>query len=366
MQTHVRNFREQVRRFLYNPIGVWGHIFNAFITLLILFSVALIPLEFIPLFEQHRDELFYFELVVVVVFTIEYLLRAWSAKKFTQYVFSWFGLIDLIAILPFYLQYFDLLGLLGFPPSYLFALRLLRILRLLKLGTLYGWEREAMREICDKYDTDFHPIDDEKITYVVNKHPIVLFFHVFPPIVMLSASVAISLAYWGNTMGMVIAGMFFAGALITFFKAWLDYHYDAIYITTCRIIMQDRHLFGSTISDVIYEAIADIRPLTAGLWRQLFRYGDILIETSADASRTFTNAQHPRKAVHMIAMNRQRAINGPGEDNVALGMHVPQHRKDRKRVAKKQIPQKPNPAKKSEFDFILNRFNKTFSKRKMR
>lgn len=67
-----------------------------------------------------------FEVFVVVCFTIEYLLRIIAAERKAKYVFSFFGLVDLLAILPFYLGLaFDLRGLRG--------LRLLRLFTVLKL-----------------------------------------------------------------------------------------------------------------------------------------------------------------------------------------------------------------------------------------
>jgi len=355
--------RCQTRRFLYTPTGFFGHAFNAFITILILISVALIPLEVLPFFSEYDALLWEFEFFVVIVFTIEYILRTWSAKSHLRYIFSWFGLIDLIAIVPFYLQLFDAAGFLMFPAEYLFALRLLRVFRLLKLATLYDWEKTAMKSLCKKHEGDFHQIPNEKILYIVHKHPIILFFHIFPPIVMLSVGMAVVLVFSYSWWGWTVAAVCFTFAFLIFFKTWLDYHYDVIYITSCRIIIQDRHLFGSTINDIIYEAVADIRPNTAGPWRQLFKYGDLLIETSADASRTFTYAYHPRRAVKIIARKRQEAINGIDEsgakDNPALGIYTKQ------RVGKIQTKAKIKP-KPSEFEFLRHRIAKTFEVKKIK
>jgi len=68
-----------------------------------------------------------FEVFVVVCFTAEYFLRIIAAERKTSYIFSFFGLVDLLAILPFYLGLaFDLRGLRG--------LRLLRLFTVLKLS----------------------------------------------------------------------------------------------------------------------------------------------------------------------------------------------------------------------------------------
>ena len=70
--------------------------------------------------------LYWIEVVCVVIFTIEYLLRIYVAEKKWRYIFSFYGIIDLLAILPFYLQFaFDLRALRAF--------RVFRIFRALKL-----------------------------------------------------------------------------------------------------------------------------------------------------------------------------------------------------------------------------------------
>ena len=67
-----------------------------------------------------------FELICVIIFTIEYLLRIFVSKKPFRYIFSFYGVIDLLAILPFYLRgAYDLRALRAF--------RIFRIFRALKL-----------------------------------------------------------------------------------------------------------------------------------------------------------------------------------------------------------------------------------------
>ncbi len=66
------------------------------------------------------------EAIVVSLFSAEYGLRIWSAPKRWQYIFSFWGVVDLLAILPFYLA-------LGIDLRGLRAVRLLRLFRILKL-----------------------------------------------------------------------------------------------------------------------------------------------------------------------------------------------------------------------------------------
>jgi len=84
------------------------------------------------------------EIVVVAVFSFEYVLRLIAAKNKAAFIFSYQGLIDLLAIAPFYLV--------GFDARWLRALRLLRLLRVLKLQThiLETVVEERTRELAEK------------------------------------------------------------------------------------------------------------------------------------------------------------------------------------------------------------------------
>ena len=73
-----------------------------------------------------RQVLFVIEVATVAVFTVEYLLRLWLAERKARFVFSFYGIIDLLAILPFYVAR-------GLDLRAFRAFRLLRLLRALKV-----------------------------------------------------------------------------------------------------------------------------------------------------------------------------------------------------------------------------------------
>lgn len=98
------------------------------IQLLIVLSLIAFAIETLPgLSTGWRKGLRVFEIATVVVFTIEYLLRFILSRPKLGYAFSFFGLVDLIAILPFYLST-------GIDLRSIRAFRLLRLFRLLKLA----------------------------------------------------------------------------------------------------------------------------------------------------------------------------------------------------------------------------------------
>lgn len=101
--------------------------FAFFIQALILISVITFSIETIPnLKPQTRAILQTIEWFSVIVFSLEYLLRIYVADSKPKFIFSFFGIIDLLAILPFYLSF-------GIDLRSLRALRFLRLFRILKL-----------------------------------------------------------------------------------------------------------------------------------------------------------------------------------------------------------------------------------------
>ncbi|MBD10075.1 ion transporter [Winogradskyella poriferorum] len=101
--------------------------FALFIQFLIVLSVITFSVETLPnLKPQTKTILNSIEVFCVVVFTLEYLARIYVADNKPKFIFSFFGLIDLFAILPFYLSF-------GLDLRSLRVLRMFRLFRLLKL-----------------------------------------------------------------------------------------------------------------------------------------------------------------------------------------------------------------------------------------
>lgn len=120
----MREFIKSFIEFNDNKLSRW---FGFFIQALILISLITFSVETLPnLKPQTRTILRAIEIFCVVVFTIEYILRIYVADSKPRFIFSFFGLIDLVAILPFYLSF-------GIDLRSLRALRFLRLFRVLKL-----------------------------------------------------------------------------------------------------------------------------------------------------------------------------------------------------------------------------------------
>ncbi|SHF16761.1 ion transporter [Alkalibacter saccharofermentans] len=117
-----------------------SRIFSTFIVTLIILNVLAVILEsFESLYQNHGRLFQWFEMISVIIFSIEYLMRMATVKckypglslsrGLLKYIFSFMAMIDLLAILPFYLPLMIVLDL-----RFLRILRLVRIFRIFKLS----------------------------------------------------------------------------------------------------------------------------------------------------------------------------------------------------------------------------------------
>ena len=94
---------ETLKRIVERNDTRWGRVFDLFIQCLIVFSLATFSIETLPNLSPGTQRWLYgAEVVTVAVFTVEYMLRFLVADRKLRFVFSFFGIIDLLAILPFY------------------------------------------------------------------------------------------------------------------------------------------------------------------------------------------------------------------------------------------------------------------------
>ena len=119
--------KDKLRLLVEDNTSEYGKGFDYFIQILIILSLLAFSLETLPNnSEWLMNFLNAFETVCVILFSIEYLLRIYVAKNPLKYIFSFYGFIDLLAILPFYLRgTLDLRALRAF--------RIFRVFRALKL-----------------------------------------------------------------------------------------------------------------------------------------------------------------------------------------------------------------------------------------
>ena len=117
------------------PAGKW---FDIVLLWAILLSVLVVFLESIAKLRVSYGLIFYYlEWFFTVLFTVEYALRIFSTRRPLRYVFSFFGVIDVLAILPTYLS----LVIVG--SQYFLVIRILRLLRVFRILKLTHMMRQA-------------------------------------------------------------------------------------------------------------------------------------------------------------------------------------------------------------------------------
>lgn len=122
-----------------------GKLFDICLLAVILVSVIVVMLESVPELGAKYLHLFsVLEWTFTILFSIEYLLRIFISPRPLKYVFSFWGLIDLLSILPTYLSFFV------FGYHYLLVVRvfrLLRVFRILKLARFNSESKVLMRAL---------------------------------------------------------------------------------------------------------------------------------------------------------------------------------------------------------------------------
>ncbi|MEE4266225.1 MAG: ion transporter [Desulfobacteraceae bacterium] len=115
-----------------------GKLFDVLLILSIVASVLLVMLDSVSSIRQSYGDLLYLgEWVFTILFTIEYALRLYSVGRPLSYATSFFGVVDLLAILPTYLS-------IVFPGTqYFLIIRILRVLRVFRVLKLVQYVREA-------------------------------------------------------------------------------------------------------------------------------------------------------------------------------------------------------------------------------
>nr|WP_321450345.1 ion transporter [uncultured Carboxylicivirga sp.] len=144
--------KKQLKSIIEDYNTPWGRRFDYFIQSLILISLISFALETLQgLPPKIYIALTLAEKLTVIIFSIEFVLRVWVANKPIRYIFSFYGIIDLLAILPFYVI-----------PIYDFrAIRAFRIFRVFRALKLIRYSKALRR---------FH------IAFSIIKEELILFF----------------------------------------------------------------------------------------------------------------------------------------------------------------------------------------------
>ncbi len=143
--TQLNSWRKKLHDIIYEADTPLGKLFDVALLILILLSVLFVMLESVHgLPEKVYDWLYYGEWVITIFFTFEYIARIVTVNKPARYIFSFYGIIDLLSTIPLYLSFILVGG------NYLLtvrALRLLRIFRILKITRYIGESNKLKRAL---------------------------------------------------------------------------------------------------------------------------------------------------------------------------------------------------------------------------
>lgn len=140
VKTKIDTLRQKIYIVIYGTNTAAGKLFDVLLLFFILLSVAVLMLETVPGIDvKFHNELIILEWIFSSLFTVEYLLRIFSTDKPLKYIFSFYGIIDLLAILPMYLSFF-ISG-----SNLLSGIRILRLLRLFRVLKLMQFIDEGTR-----------------------------------------------------------------------------------------------------------------------------------------------------------------------------------------------------------------------------
>ncbi|MCB1231957.1 MAG: ion transporter [Verrucomicrobiae bacterium] len=122
------SLKERLWRIIFLSESGAARTFDVMLLWLISGSVLVVMLESVVEIEARHGELLHaFEWIFTILFTIEYALRVWVVRRKSRYVFSFFGIVDLLSILPTYLELF-VAG-----SGHFIIIRILRLLRMFRI-----------------------------------------------------------------------------------------------------------------------------------------------------------------------------------------------------------------------------------------
>lgn len=138
VKPETQNWRQRVHEIIFEADTRAGKRFDIILLWVILASVVVVMLESVEsIAVAYERPMFILEWTFTIFFTVEYILRLVSVKRPLRYMFSAFGIIDLLSILPSYM------ALMYLGQSSLRIIRVLRLLRVFRVLKLFGFVRQA-------------------------------------------------------------------------------------------------------------------------------------------------------------------------------------------------------------------------------
>lgn len=133
-----KKLKKQLHDIIFEADTKAGKLFDILLLITILTSVVIVMLNSVNAIHVKYGDLFLFlEWIITIVFTVEYILRIYAVKKPIRYIFSFYGIIDAISVLPTYISLF-LAG-----TNLLIVIRMLRLMRIFRVLKLVRYVRAS-------------------------------------------------------------------------------------------------------------------------------------------------------------------------------------------------------------------------------
>ena len=251
--------------------GLAGKVVDGLLILLILLNVAAVMLASVEsIYATYKAELDLFEIVSVVVFTIEYLLRVWSipavddsvspTKARLRYLVSPMAVIDLLAILPFYLGLFVELDLR--------FLRIIRLIRVVKLGRYSQAMQMLLAVFQQEYRVLLAALFILLILMVVASSGIYLIEHdVQPdnfgsiPQAMWWAMATLTTVGYGDVTPVTALGKFFGGTITVISMAMVALPAGILASSFSEQLRKRRDKFRASVKAALADGVLDLHEI---------------------------------------------------------------------------------------------------------
>ena len=134
----MSRLKENIKIIIFGTNTKAGKLFDEILIITITLSIITVLLDSVESYHEQYGNIFYLaEWIFTILFTIEYFLRIYSVRLPSSYIFSFFGIIDLLSIIPTYISIL-------FPGAQaLSVIRVLRVLRIFRVLKLFQYIGEA-------------------------------------------------------------------------------------------------------------------------------------------------------------------------------------------------------------------------------
>lgn len=141
----MQKLKHKIHEIVFEADTKAGKVFDVVLLIIISLSIFVVMLESVAsINDKYGHILTAIEWTLTILFTIEYVVRAWSVRKPLVYIFSFFGIIDLLSIVPTFLSLL-LTGTSGLMIIRMF--RLIRVFRVFKLARFVGGGNQIMKAL---------------------------------------------------------------------------------------------------------------------------------------------------------------------------------------------------------------------------